>query len=290
MIAQVDKRKTQRRLRWSAVDVIEDNAQLVSAILRIIVFVALLIAARALLRLYFFGGSFFGIEVPDAKIERIEVSAGDAIPPAMLLDHLRMREGMPVLDPREGLFADDLGRRQAKILRAAPALASLSLTRGHSNVLYVASTERAPLARFQSKFDYVIDRDAVVFVRHRGIESLPVVTGLAAQVHPGERITQHRMLTAALELLKCLEDGASELRKGFLVSVDVSKQDYVTCEFTDGRVARLAWKHMGRGDRGRKWLVAQLDGYVAAIQSPRSRGCRYYDLTIPGHCYATQSK
>ena len=38
---------------------------------------------------------------------------------------LQLREGMPFFNPEDGLFANDLGRRQEKVLKAAPALASL---------------------------------------------------------------------------------------------------------------------------------------------------------------------
>lgn len=284
-------RKGVRHLKWAAaLNALDDNAALLLIVLRIALFVIILLALRGLLRLYFFGGTFLGKEVPSAKIERIEVKAGDAVPAAILLDHLRINEGMPMLDPEQGLFAGDLGKRQEKILRAAPALASLSITRGPSNVVHVLSTERVPLARIGSTFDYMIDRDGVVFVRHRRIDGLPVITGTNMALRPGDRLTTHRMLLSALELLRCLEEGGSELRKGFIASLDVSKPDYVQCEFIDGRVAKFAWRHMGRGERGRPWLVAQLNGYVATIQSPRSKGCKYFDLTIPGHCYASQSR
>ena len=151
----------------------------------------------------------------------------------------------------------------------------------------VVATERAPLAKFDSK-PFAIDREGVVFARYRGIEQLPVITGLSSSaLSPGVRITSHRMMAAALELLQCLEAGQSELRKGFIVGIDVSKIDYIKCEFTDGRRAKLAWKDMGRGtETSREWLIAQLDGYVAAIQSPRGRNMREFDLTIPGHGYA----
>lgn len=283
--------KGTRHLKWAAaLDALDDNSALLLLVLRVALVAVIVLALRWLLRLYFFGGTFLGKEVPSARIERIEVKAGEAVPSAILLDHLRMHEGMPVLDPRDGLFAGDLGRRQEKILRAAPALASLSISRSPSNVLHVVATERAPLARMGTTFNYVIDRDGVVFVRHRGIEGLPVITGAGMSVRPGERLTSSRTLSSAIELLRCLEEGGSDLPKGSIAVIDVSKIDYVKCEFADGRVAKFAWRYMGGGGRGRPWLVAQLNGYMSTIQSPRSRGCRYFDLTIPGHCYATQSQ
>lgn len=280
-----------RHLKWAAaLEALDDNSALLLIVLRVALVAVVVLALRWLLRLYFFGGTFLGKEVPSARIERIEVKAGEAVPAAILLDHLRMHEGMPVLDPRDGLFASDLGRRQEKILRAAPALASLSISRSPLNILNVTATERAPLARLGSTFDYVIDREGVVFVRHRGIEGLPIITGAGAAVRPGERLTSSRMLSSAIELLRCLEDGGSEVPKGSIASIDVSKIDYVQCEFVDGRVAKFAWKYMGGNERGRPWLVAQLNGYMGTIRSPRSKGCRYFDLRIPGHCYASQSQ
>ena len=251
-----------------------------------VVLVACLLLLRGLLRLYFFGGHLFGLEIPEQTVERIEISSGEAVPKHLLLEYLQLREGMPFFDPKEGLFANDLGRRQDKVLRAAPALATLSISRAASNQIVIVATERSPLAKFE-ELPFAIDKEAVVFARYRGIEQLPVITGYPKKLlSPGMKITSHRMMASALELLQCLEAGQSELRRGFLVSLDVSKIDYITCKFTDGRRMKLAWKEMGRGtEKGRRFLIAQLDGYVATIQDPRSRGYKDFDFTIPGHGY-----
>ncbi len=251
-----------------------------------VLLVAFLFLLRGLLRLFFFGGNFFGIQIPEDKVSRIEIMSGEAVPRHLLLEYLQLREGMPFFNPDDGLFANDLGRRQEKVLKAAPALASLSISRLSSNVVSVVATERAPLAKFDS-LPFAIDRESVVFARYRGIDQLPVITGFSKKaLTPGLHITAHRMMDATLELLQCLELGQSELRKGFLVSVDVSKPDFLVCEFTDGRRVLLSWKEMGRGtETGRKWLIAQLDGYVGIIQDPRSRNCKEFDLRIPGHGY-----
>ena len=244
-----------------------------------------LLLLRGLLRLFFFGGEIFGIEVPAQKVGRIEITSGEAVPKDLLLKWLEFSDGMPFFNPDEGLFASDLARRQSKVLKAAPALVALSISRTSSNVVTVVATERTPLAKFKDESkSLVIDREGVVF-RRPNIMQLPEITGFSTEaLFPGDRITSHSMMAAALEMLQCLEAGQSELRKGFVVSIDVSKIDYIKCEFTDGRRAILAWKEMGRGtETSRKWLIAQLDGYVAAIQNPRSRDRKEFDLRIPGH-------
>ena len=246
--------------------------------------VVCLLLLRGLLRLFFFGGDLFGLEIPGQTVERIDIASGEAVPKHLLLEYLQLREGMPFFDPNESLFANDLRRRQEKVLRAAPALATLSISRAASNRVVVVATERAPLAKFDG-FPFAIDKEAVVFARYRGIEQLPVITGYPQKtLSPGLKITSHPMMAAALELLQCLEAGQSELRKGFLAALDVSKIDYITCKFTDGRRMKLAWKEMGRGtERGRLWLIAQLNGYVDAIQE--HPGCKEFDFRIPGHGY-----
>ena len=251
-----------------------------------VVLVGCLLLLRGLLRLYFFGGDLFGLAIPEQKVDRIDIASGEAVPKHLLLEYLQLREGMPFFDSKEGLFANDLGRRQERVLRAAPALATLSISRAASNRVVVVATERAPLAKMDNT-PFAIDREAVVFARYRGTDQLPVITGFPQKtLSPGLKITSHRMMAAALELLQCLEAGQSELRKGFLVALDVSKIDYITCKFTDGRRMQLAWKEMGRGtEKGRRFLIAQLDGYVAAIQDPRSRSCKDFDFRIPGHGY-----
>ena len=262
------------------------NRAIIHFSVTVVLLVAIILLLRGLLRLYFFGGDLFGLEIPEQKIERIEISAGEAVPRNLLLEYLQIHEGMPYFNPKEGLFVGDLGRRQTKVLKAAPALATLSISRISSNMVSVVATERVPLAKFDS-LPFAIDKMAYVFARYRGIDQLPVITGFPKEdLSLGKPITSHRMMAATLELLQCLDAGQSELRKGFIVSIDVSKIDYITCEMTDGRRIQLAWKEMGRGlEKGGKWLVAQLDGYVATIQDPRSRTLKEFDLRIPGHCY-----
>ena len=118
---------------------------------------------------------------------------------------------------------------------------------------------------------------------------MPSLLSFLHSVHLSEDLFLGRErigIYGTLELLQCLEAGQSELRKGYLVSVDVSKIDYITCEMTDGRHVKFAWKEMGRGtEKGRQWLIAQLDGYVSTIQDPRSRNCKEFDFTVPGHGY-----
>ena len=256
----------------------------------IVLLTAIILLLRWILRLYFFGGVFFGREIPVATVKHIEVSAGEAVPRQQLKHYLGLREGAPFFDPEKGLFANDLAKRQERILKASPALLALAISRSSSNTISVVSTERTPLAKFESATSpLVIDREGVVFVRSRGTELLPIIKGYPRKaLSPGLRITSHRMVDAALELLETLNAGESELRRGFLVSVDVSKIDYLYCEFTDGRHLRLRWgDDTGlRTAKGHKMLIFQLNFYVATLQNPSSRGQNEFDLTILGHNYA----
>lgn len=253
-----------------------------------VVLLMFFLAFRAILRLYFFGGSLFGIDVPVQVVEQINISTGEAVTKQLLLDFLQLREGMPYFDKKEGLFAGDLAKRQKKILKTAPALSALTITRDSGNTISVTTTERVPLAIFADK-TFAIDRSATVFVRYRGVAQLPVIKGFkSGSLSPGTKISSNRMLASALELIECLNNGKSELRKGTVVSIDVSKYDYIECELADQKRLKLAWKNMGHGtDVGEEWLIAQLNGFVGTARSPRSKGCRYFNATVPGHCYSS---
>lgn len=267
----------------------EGQKKLIRGAAIFLLIVCLVFSVRALLRLFYFGGTFFGITVPVQTVSKIEIMTGESVSEKLLMEYLGIREGMPVYDVSAGLFANDLGKRQKKILKAAPALSSLIIARTPANTVTVTAIERLPVARFDNSA-LVIDRDSVVFVRYSGTEMLPVIKGYkgAAPLEPGQKITSHKMMDSAIELIQCLDAGACNVRKGYLQSIDVSKQDSILCNFTDQRQTKLAWKEMGRGtEMGFNCLVAQLNGVIEAIQSPRGCNFQYFDATIPGHAYGS---
>ena len=208
-------------------------------------------------------------------LRTIEIEAGDTITSDLVREQLQLREGMPI-------FAIDIARRRQKFLHDAPTIRSLTITRTLPDRLSVSLVEREPLARLARK-PLAVDRDGCVFVRYLGIETLPCLSGYPGdQIVPGARVAG--MARAALELFEVLKDNTLPLP---IVDVDVSREDCLDCTLSDQRRVKLAWKHLGDRDaRSRRFLLAQLKGLAAAMNSERGQGRGLWDATLPGRVYA----
>ena len=208
-------------------------------------------------------------------LRAIEIEAGDTITRDRICEYLKLREGMP-------LFAIDIARRQREFLRDAATIRSLTITRRLPDRITVNLVEREPLARLARK-PLAVDSEGFIFVRYLGIETLPCLSGYPGdQIVPGARVAG--MARAALELFEVLKDNTLPL---LIVDVDVSREDCLDCTLSDQRRVKLAWKHLGDRDaRSRRFLLAQLKGLAAAMNSERGQGRGLWDATLPGRVYA----
>ena len=54
----------------------DGNRAIIHVALTVVLLAAILLLLRALLRLYFFGGNVFGMEIPEQKVDRVIISLG----------------------------------------------------------------------------------------------------------------------------------------------------------------------------------------------------------------------
>lgn len=254
------------------------------------------VSLRSLLRLFFFGGSIFQMEVPEVKIDRVQISAGAAVEEEVVKDvlagEIQCVAGKPFFNPRSGIFADDIKNLQKKLMKN-PALASVVITRTPKGVVEVTTSERVPVARISIKNSkYFIDRNCVVFnskVAWQNPPRYPLVSGFApdGEFKVGTNISSSRMVVAAIELITYLDSEKSLLPHGMLKEVNVSKDFYLLCNLEGPRTLRLAWPDMGRGtEKSRRWLDAQLKGFVGALTDARGANLREFDLIETNQLYA----
>ncbi len=219
-------------------------------------------------RRYLLGSGLF-------PLRRVTIQAGDTMSAAAIRQYLGIREGMP-------LFALDISRAQAELLRDAPAVQSLTILRRLPDGIVVRVVERQPLARLANR-RLAVDAAGVVFPCNRGIELLPSISGLDQEAAtPGARLAG--MAAAAIELLQAIREAELPLS---VVDIEVGHEDYICCTFADQRHAKLAWEGMGSATAGsRRRLLAQLSSLTEAMGSARGRALVDWDATIPGRIYA----
>jgi cell division septal protein FtsQ len=218
---------------------------------------------------------YYLLESNQFVLRHIEIEAGDTITRERICEYLNLREGMP-------LFAIDIHRRQQEFLRDAATIRSLTIKRNLPDRICVSVIEREPLARL-ARQPLAVDSSGCIFVRYLGIETLPCISGYPrGQVVPGARV--NGMALAAIEIFEVLKNNSLPLQ---IVDVDVSHEDYLDCTMSDQRRVKLAWKYLGDNDaRSNRFLLAQLKGLAAAMNSERGQGRGLWDATIPGRAYA----
>jgi hypothetical protein len=209
-------------------------------------------------------------------LRRATVETGGTLPADDVRSYLRLHEGsMP-------LFGTDISRQRDALLRDAPAVRDIVVSRHLPDRLVVRIVEREPLARL-GRTARVLDTEGCVFVRYNGIEALPVITGfdLIAAV-PGARLRGQAQ--AAIEVLERCRAAETELP---VAEVDISREDALLCTMVDQRQVLLAWDNMGTRSAG---SLAALDGrlreLLAAMHSDRGRDRRLWDVTVAGRVYA----
>lgn len=252
------------------------------------------VAFRAILHIYYFGGNFFGIEVPAEVVEKVEVFP--ASEESKLKGFIQVKEGDFYFSKSHGLFGTDFLDARNKCLDKSPIYTELSILRDVSNTVKIVVSERTAIAKIlrerdNSKVYYNLDKDAVVFPKYVK-ESLPVITGYSPTgdkptIDLKNSLKHDRMIRAALEFVEAINEGYIKVNKRSIKRIDVSHPESIVCYDDEGRSIILAWNDMGnKTERGRKSLVAQVEGVLAAMNTEAGRNLKFFDASCIGKCPA----
>lgn len=237
--------------------------------------------------IYVYGGSLFGKEVEGPKIRSIKVRTGSTIKKEQLLETLNLKPGMPFYDKGVKSFHGDLEEKVEKIMKNAPTISSLEITRQPSNSVVIVVTERIPIARFPNTH-LAVDADGVIFVS-KSNGKVPDFLGFPKSlVNPGNRLqAENKNQIAALELVKYINEvnGNVDGINFSVTSVDITSKYRLDCVFNGGIKVEIAWKGMGEGTpESTKNLASQLKVWAMTYSHPQSSGGSRFNLTIPNKC------
>jgi cell division septal protein FtsQ len=206
---------------------------------RAALWIALAVSVGALALLCVAGWFFYNqhfLHNPRYVVHNLNVSGGETLLEETVRAKL-VHEGMQLFDSR-------IEERRVDLLADFPQLISISLIRHLPGSIEVHITEREPVGRV-GRDGYVVDKDGVVFLRYARVGQLPVLTGLdGIAVQPGLRLNDG-MARAAVTLLTTL--AALPSKSDFslpLLSVDLSKSDYLLLTLADQKQVKLSWKGM----------------------------------------------
>jgi len=194
-----------------------------------------------------------------------------------LRGHLNVKEG-------SSLFALKLERTRRDLMSDLAIIKEMSIKRTLPDRLEIRIVEREPILRIgYRKASYVVDNEGVVFCRYAGVDHLSAITGLdGVVVEDGKQLSG--MAQAAVNLIVALD--MLELSMP-IVSIDVSRDDYLMLIFTDQRRVKLSWENMEKkGEEALEPLFDRLLKLSRVINSEAGRNIRMFDATVPRRIFA----
>jgi len=178
----------------------------------------------------------------------------------------------------EYLFGPNIEEVREELLRLAPGISSVMITRRLPGRMEVRVVEREPVGRIRIKRDeYVVDAEGMIFSRSIGVEHLPRIDGLdGIPVEPGAHLDG--MGLAAVHLLCAIRRPEFALP---VAVVDVSHTDYLFLTLRDQCVVKIWWKSMDSSSSGdlSEALGKRLKRLLQAMTMAPQR--HMWDATVP---------
>jgi len=220
-------------------------------------------------------------ENPRFTLRTLAIEEGAVVSRALIQEWTQVREGM-------NLFGFEVSHVRESVLRRAPNVKSLEITRLLPDTLHIRVVERLALARVGARGSLVADREGAVFSMGVRPLRLPIIEGCAEpDLRPGQRLDG--MALAALELIETCDEPRLGVR---IDSVSVNQPDHLLVRLLfeeRPREVELFWDAMGAGSaRSREALERRLGEVLAAFRSEEGRGLSRLDATFAGKAYGTR--
>ena len=216
---------------------------------------------------------------------QVRVTHGRMVMPDVIMDEFGLRNGA-------NLALIDFDERRRAVLKKIPNIRAIDVRRHLPDRVSIDIEERVPVARMNYRGNRgdpgkVADTDGVVFIWQRGTEMLPVIREPQAPgTATGCALTGRTL--AALRLVEAVrEPGYGELG---ILTVDVSKPDYLVATLADYSTLKITWAGMDEptaANRGN--LVRKLEGVLKAMRTRVSQGPTTWNATDDsdkGYVYA----
>lgn len=241
--------------------------------LLIVVPIAVLVGLLAAwVGIHYVGRAIFSTN-PRFTIRQLEIKAGENVNDDLIREYTGINVGT-------NLFAVDIERVRAEILKKQPNMKSMDITRVLPDTVKIVAVERTPRARIGWGGNLLVDSDGCVFWQRNAVRSLPAVISTSDEIaRPGSRLSG--MAMAAIEAVESFGDPRFGLE---LQSVSVDANDCLVVNLLAAGIpweGRLSWKGMGRHtlDSHRR-LVERLTLASRALQqADRTRRYTKFDAT-----------
>lgn len=216
--------------------------------------------------------------------EQINLTAGKMVHADTIKEALGLKVGA-------NLALIDFKERRKELLKKAPNLRNIFITRHLPDKVTIETEERVPIARInlkgrKSPSGIVVDSDGVVFSWARGTGLLPMIRESEAPLSAPGQVLSGRAL-AALRVIEACQDG--DLRELGIQEIDISKPDYLLVTLSNYSRAKIAWDSMKDVDSfdSRRSMLKQLTLLSQAISSRVGEDAVLWNATdTSGRIYA----
>lgn len=196
--------------------------------------------------------------------EQVKLTAGKMVHPDTIKEALGIKVGA-------NLALIDFKTRRLELLKKAPNLRNIFITRHLPDKVTIETEERVPMARInlkgrKSPSGLVVDSDGVVFSWARGTGMLPMIRESESPLSSPGQVLSGKAL-AALRVIEACQDG--DLHDLGILEIDISKPDYLIATLTSYSTAKIAWDSMADVDsfESRRSMLKQLTLLSQAISS-----------------------
>ena len=202
--------------------------------------------------------------------ENVTITTGKTLTPEVVCDFFGIEEGV-------NLLSIPIDRKRRELLKIAPHIRDVKISRQLPDKLSITITERDPIALIKAASGMqVVDEEGVVFIRKEGTTGLPLIQGTDG-IEPGDRLRDNNM--AAVRLIDNSLRPDCRVR---LQIVDTAKPDYLTLIFADDREAKFAWPDMRNSRKDSKEeMQGRLDALARSMNNEIGIHIKKWDARLP---------
>lgn len=217
----------------------------------------------------------------------IDCVPGKMVQPGTIAEEFGLRVGA-------NLACIDFAKKRRDLLARIPNLRAIQIARTLPDKVRITAEERTPIAKLalsgsRNPTGRVVDAEGVVFVWHRGTQTLPTICEPTPPgTQKGQRVAGRSL--AALRLVEaCRQPEFLELG---VLEVDASRHDFLLATLGNYSKVKILWKEMDAATAdSRADLERRLTQLRDVIRSRVAADAVIWNATIPDRIFAdTQGK
>lgn len=220
--------------------------------------------------------------------EQVSITAGKMVKADVIAMGLGLKNGV-------NLAEINFAEQRDKLLKRIPTLKTITIRRQLPDKVFINVEERSPIAKVNAVHarnvsGKVTDDEGMVFLCHRGTQSLPTIREPKSQMTQVGAKLKGRARSALFLIETCRDPEFQELN---ILEIDISKEDFLVMTLNDYSKVQIAWEGMDEENPSvdaKKALSRQLRHLISAIRSKVATTTVIWNATMPDTIFADTQK